>query len=477
MSFISPLFLWYFLPAVLLAVLVCPRSWRNGVIAVASLVFYTTGAGAYVLLLLGCMVVNFLAGPLLERNEWDNRQARRRQILIAVVGFDVAMLVVWKYAGFATQQIAAIAHLLGGDFPVANLVLPIGISFFTFHHISYTVDIYRGERHALRNPVAFAAYIAMFPQLVAGPIVRYREIADQLPQQRLHRLDDIAAGFPRFALGLCKKTIVADSLNPLVEACFATPPDQMTFATAWLGAIGYTLQLLFDFSGYSDMAIGLGRMFGFRLPENFARPYSSVTITEFWRRWHMSLSRWFRDYVYIPLGGNRGGAGHTYRNLCVVFVLTGFWHGAQWTFLVWGMFHGALLIIERAFGHDTTPARQSTRIARRVLTLVLVVFGWVFFRSADLGHALDMLGHMLLPDFSGLGDVVGTALTNQRLVILLAGLAIFALPSHPVTGPLLESSRSRPATVLRVGVMTVGLVYAAILVSTGTFSPFLYYQF
>jgi hypothetical protein len=187
-------------------------------------------------------------------------------------------------------------------------VVPIGISFYTFHHISYVVDIYRGERQALRNPVSFAAYIAMFPQLVAGPIVRYREIADQLPQQRSHRLDDIAAGFPRFALGLCKKTIIADSLSPLVEACFKVPPDEMTFATAWLGAIGYTLQLFFDFSGYSDMAIGLGRMLGFRLPENFATPYSSVTITEFWRRWHMSLSRWFRDYVYIPLGGNRNGA-------------------------------------------------------------------------------------------------------------------------------------------------------------------------
>lgn len=257
---------------------------------------------------------------------------------------------------------------------MAELVIPIGISFYTFHHISYVVDIYRGERRALRDPVAFTAYIAMFPQLVAGPIVRFREIAGQLPQQRSHRLDDIAAGFPRFALGLCKKTIIADSLSPLVDTCFNTPPDQMTFAIAWLGAIAYTLQLYFDFSGYSDMAIGLGRMLGFRLPENFARPYSSVTITEFWRRWHMSLSRWFRDYVYIPLGGNRAGAGRTYRNLCIVFVLTGFWHGAQWTFLIWGIYHGALLIVERAFGYDTAPKSQAARIGRRALTLVLVVF-------------------------------------------------------------------------------------------------------
>ncbi|GAA3556394.1 MBOAT family protein [Amycolatopsis ultiminotia] len=477
MSFVSPLFLWYFMPAVLVAVLVCPRNWRNGIVAVASLLFYTIGAGPYLFLLLLCMAVNFLAGPALEPSPWDIRGTRRRRILIGVVTLDVLVLVIWKYAGFATQQIAAVAHWFGGDLGVANLVVPIGISFYTFHHISYVVDIYRGERRALRNPVSFAAYIAMFPQLVAGPIVRYREIADQLPQHRSHRLDDIAAGFPRFALGLCKKSIVADSLSPMVEACFATPPNQMTFSTAWLGAIGYTLQLFFDFSGYSDMAIGLGRMLGFRLPENFSRPYSSITITEFWRRWHMSLSRWFRDYVYIPLGGNRFGAGKTYRNLCIVFVLTGFWHGAQWTFLVWGCYHGALLVIERRFNLGGTPANPIARVARRVLTLLLVVLGWVFFRASDLGHALAMIGHMLIPDFSGLGDVVESALTNQRLVILIAALAVFALPAHPVTGPLLESSRTRPATALRIGVMTVGLVYAAILVATGTFSPFLYYQF
>jgi len=307
--------------------------------------------------------------------------------------------------------------------------------------------------------------------------VRYREIADQLPQQRTHRLDDIAAGFPRFALGLCKKVIIADSLSPLVDACFSTPGDEMTFAIAWLGALTYTLQLYFDFSGYSDMAIGLGRMLGFRLPENFARPYSSVTITEFWRRWHMSLSRWFRDYVYIPLGGNRHGTARTYRNLCIVFVLTGFWHGANWTFLVWGLYHGALLIIERGFGLDGPPSAPGRVVPRRALTFLLVVFGWVFFRSTDLSQALTMIGHMLLPDLTGLSDVVGEALTNQRLVILLLAMAIVFLPAHPVTGPLLESSQSRGASILRVGVMTVGLCYAAVLTAAGTFSPFLYYQF
>jgi alginate O-acetyltransferase complex protein AlgI len=477
MSFATPLFLWFFAPIVLVTILITPRSWRNGVVAVASLIFYAVGAGPSTMLLLVCMVVNFLAGPALEPDEWDLSRRRRKLLLITVIAVDVAVLVIWKYAGFATEQLAGFAQLLGGDFPIVHLALPIGISFYTFHHISYVVDIYRGERPPLRDPVAFAAYIAMFPQLVAGPIVRYREIADQLPQHRTHPMDDIAAGFPRFALGLCKKVIIADSLSPVVDACFSTPSDQMTFAIAWLGALAYTLQLYFDFSGYSDMAIGLGRMIGFRLPENFARPYSSVTVTEFWRRWHMSLSRWFRDYLYIPLGGNRHGVSRTYRNLIIVFALTGLWHGANWTFLVWGLYHGALLIVERGFHLERPPTARRHLIARRALTMTFVIVGWVIFRAAELPQALAMIGHMLLPDFSGLTDVVEATLTNQRLIILLAALVILALPAHPVTGPLLESSRSRPATILRISIMTVGLLYASIQVAAGTFSPFLYFQF
>ncbi len=477
MSFASPLFLWYFLPAVLAAVLVAPRSWRNGIITTASLVFYATGAGPTTLLLIGAMMVNYAVGPALEPDEWDLEPGRRRRMLIGVVSFDVAVLVVWKYAGFATEQAAALASTTGLDLPVVQLALPIGISFYTFHHISYVVDIYRGERPALRNPVSFATYISMFPQLVAGPIVRYREIAGQLPQQRSHRLDDIAAGFPRFALGLTKKVVIADSLAPVVDACFNTPADQMTTSIAWLGAIGYTLQLYFDFSGYSDMAVGLGRMLGFTLPENFARPYSSASITEFWRRWHMSLSRWLRDYVYIPLGGNRHGGGTTYRNLWIVFALAGLWHGANWTFLIWGLYHGTVLVIERRRGWGVAAAEPGQWLARRALTLLIVVFGWVLFRSPDLGTALVLMQHMVILDTGGLTDVVDASLTNQRLAILLLAAQVFLLPTRPVTGPYLESVQSKPATVLRVGVMTVGLFYSALLLATGTFSPFLYYRF
>ncbi|MCA1193158.1 MULTISPECIES: MBOAT family protein [unclassified Saccharopolyspora] len=474
MYFSTPLFLWYFLPVVLAAVLIAPRSARNAIVAVASLVFYASGAGGTTLLLLACIVVNFLAGKSLEP---EAEHPHRRALLIGAVSFDLLVLVVWKYAGFATEQLATLTRWFGGDFPVLQLALPIGISFYTFHHISYVVDVYRGERPALRNPVGFVTYIAMFPQLVAGPIVRYREIADQLPQQRTHRLDDVAAGFPRFAWGLTKKVVVADTLAPMVDACFATPAEDMSFAVAWLGAIGYTVQLYFDFSGYSDMAIGLGRMLGFRLPENFARPYSSVTVTEFWRRWHMSLSRWFRDYVYIPLGGNRRGTGRTYLNLAIIFVLTGFWHGAAWTYLVWGLFHGALLVVERATGHDSAPADRWARLGRRALTLLLVVLGWVFFRAPDLGTAFTMTGHMLLPDLSGLTDLVAASVTHQRVFFLLVALVVVLLPASTGTGAFLESVRSRQANALRAAVMTAGLLYSGLLVATGSFSPFLYYQF
>lgn len=478
MSFASPVFLWYFMPATLIAYWLLPRTWRNGLVAVVSLLFYTWGAGAYTFLLLSAIAVNYAAGLAIDSTRYAANPRARRTVLVSAVVWDLGILAIWKYAGFASQQADTISRALGlGSTPIVDVALPIGISFFTFHHISYVVDVYRRSRHAQRSPVQFVTYIAMFPQLVAGPIVRYHEIAEQLADTKRNRFDDFAMGFPRFAWGLTKKVVIADSIAPVADAAFAVSNGDMTTATAWLGALAYTLQLYFDFSGYSDMAIGLGMMFGFRLPENFNRPYSAVSITDFWRRWHMSLSRWFRDYVYIPLGGNRFGTARTYRNLILIFVATGFWHGANWTFLVWGLYHGALMLVERATGWAEVIDDPIRRGVRRALTFVLVVIGWVFFRAVDLTQALTMLEAMFTPSGLGLPEAVGASLTNTRVTLLLLAAFVVLLPGTFVFGKYLEAARSRVVTASRYAVAAVAGPYAAVLVAAGTFSPFLYYQF
>ncbi len=472
MSFASPLFLWYFMPAVLIAYWALPARFRNGVLAVFSLGFYAVGGGHLVLLLLACMVVNYAAGIALDATR--DRPRLRVGILVGTVATDLAMLAYWKYAGFATEQLSRM-------FPAIEplqILLPIGISFFTFHHISYVVDVYRGSRPAQRSPVQFVTYIAMFPQLVAGPIVRYHEISEQLAATRAgRRLADLAAGFPRFALGLAKKVIIADTVAPIANAVFDAPAATLDWQTAWIGVLAYTVQIYFDFSGYSDMAIGLALMFGLRLPENFNRPYSAVSITDFWRRWHMSLSRWFRDYLYIPLGGNRGSTGATYRNLFIVFILTGIWHGANWTFLVWGLFHGAMLAIERATGlAHAEPGRWA--VPRRILTLLLVIIGWVMFRAESVPQALDLLAIMAVPDLSATSTVlIDAGIRVQAQLVLVGALLVALLPAGFTMGRYLDEGRSRLAGATRFGYAAVAAPVAAMLVAAGTFSPFLYFQF
>jgi alginate O-acetyltransferase complex protein AlgI len=468
-SFASPVFLWLFLPVVLLVLVGTPRLWRNAIVALASLAFYAAGAGALTLLLVGSILVNFVAGLLVEPAPYRPDVVRRR-FAAGAIAVDVAILAFWKYADFATEQLRELGARLGlGHLPLLSVALPIGISFYTFHQISYVVDVYRGRTPAQPSILTFVTYVAMFPQLVAGPIVRYHEISGQLAQRSASRLDDIAAGFPRFALGLTKKVVVADSLGPVASAVFDQPTGSIGFGTAWVGVLAYTLQIYFDFSGYSDMAIGLGRMIGFRLPENFDRPYSAISMTDFWRRWHMSLSRWFRDYVYIPLGGNRRGGARTYLNLWIVFVLTGMWHGANWTFLVWGVYHGALLVFERATGIRRLANRAAP--IRRALTLVLVMAGWAIFRARNLDGAGHVLWAMAGGNGLGLGidRILRGALTGASLVVLIR-------PTF-VLGRYVDASPEPRAEWVRLGYSTVGLGYACVLIAAGTFSPFLYYQF
>ena len=479
MSFASPVFLWYFMPIVLAAYLILPKHWRNGLIAVTSLLFYAWGAGEFVYLLIACMVVNFAAGIALDSRWAYERLPRRRAILTSAILFDVLILAIWKYAGFLSIQVHNISSALGvGDTSIVALLLPIGISFYTFHHMSYVVDVYRGSRRAQRSPVQFVTYIGMFPQLIAGPIVRYHEIADQLADTNRDRFADISRGLPRFALGLSKKVIVADTVAPIADAAFATSAGDLTTPVAWLGAIAFTVQIYFDFSAYSDMAIGLGQMFGFRLPENFDRPYSSYSITDFWRRWHMSLSRWFRDYVYIPLGGNRDGAAKTYRNLAIIFLLTGIWHGAAWTFVVWGAYHGVLMVIERLTGVGTRePKTIGEAAVRRALTLLLVIVGWVFFRADGMEQAFAMIQAMFVPTFGPVPDTILAAVSTQGIIMLIVGCLVALLPPTFVTGRAIERFDATPGKLLRVAVICVLVPYAAISVAAGTFSPFLYFQF
>ncbi|HET6299604.1 MAG TPA: MBOAT family protein [Kribbella sp.] len=472
MSFAVPLFLWYFLPAVLLATWVLPKSARNGVLAVSSLGFYAVGGKEFVFLLLALIAINYTAGLVIGGlpPRW------RKPLLVTTVVLDLAVLAVWKYAGFASTVVHSMASAIGiGDTRLISLALPIGISFFTFHHLSYVVDIYRGSRVPMRNPLTFITYIAMFPQLVAGPIVRYHEIADQLRDSDRDRMANFIEGFPRFAWGLFKKVVIADSLAPVADAAFATS-DPST-ATAWIGALAYTGQIYFDFSGYSDMAIGLGLMFGLRLPENFARPYSAISVTDFWRRWHQSLSRWFRDYLYVPLGGNRGGTFKTYRNLSIVFLTTGLWHGAAWTFIIWGAYHGLLLIIERATGLG-----RSTKWAapRRAITFLLVIFGWVLFRAADLPAAGRMLGAMLNPLHGwDLPPELAMLLSGHRIALLVLVVASAMIPAAWVSGRVIDGMQEAPTWARRTmrSLALAAAPYAAIVTVAGTFSPFLYFQF
>lgn len=478
MSFVSPAFLWYFMPAVLVGLWLLPKRARNVLVALASVVFYAWGAGEFVLVLLGCVAVNFGVGLAFDSERVGGVPARRKALLVGAVAFDLSILLIWKYAPFASSQFEDTLRSLGANVDWAvRIALPIGISFFTFHHISYVVDVYRRVRPPQRNVMRFMVYILMFPQLIAGPIVRYHQIDDQLPADRPRdRMDDFAAGFPRFALGLFKKVVIADAIAPLADAVYGLPAGQVNTSAAWVGAVAFTLQIYFDFSGYTDMALGLGKMLGFRLPENFNRPYSAVSMTDFWRRWHMSLTRWFRDYVYIPIGGNRGTTARTCRNLMFVFLLTGIWHGAGWTFVVWGVYHGALLVIERLTGlRDMTDSRWEP--LRRAAVMLLVIIGWVPFRADTLAQAKNVLEAMFIPDLGPLPAAVQAQMTNATTLILVLAALVVLIPRSFVLGRYLDAARTRLATGARFAFSALAAPYAAVLVAAGTFSPFLYFRF
>jgi alginate O-acetyltransferase complex protein AlgI len=469
MAFSSIEFLWLFMPVALLVYLALPPRARNAVLAVLSLLFYVWGAHALLFMFLASIAFNYAAGVGIARNKERGRPSRARWVLRGAVVANVAALAFWKYANFAVEQVSDVHP---------EIVLPLGISFFTFHGISYVVDVWRGTARPMRGIADYATYMAFFPQLISGPIVRYHEIDEQIrqPPPRAQRFEDIAEGFPRFALGLSKKVVIADPLGGVASAVFdggGTPGFGMT----WLGALAFAMQIYFDFSGYSDMAIGLARMFGLRFPENFRRPYSAVSLTDFWRRWHMTLSRWFRDYVYIPLGGSRGGQGETVRNLLVVFFLTGIWHGAAWTFVLWGVFHGTLLVAERLTGIAALPDERAAA-PRRAATFLAVVLGWVLFRANSVGDAIQFYRAMV-PRPGVVLDLpleVSQAFTPQAKLALAIGLATLLFPRGLVLGRVLQDRWSGVPLWGRA-IAIAALPYTTILIAAGSFSPFLYFRF
>jgi alginate O-acetyltransferase complex protein AlgI len=474
--FASPLFLFLFLPATIAAYFALPRRVRNAVLLVASVAFYAWGEARYVPLVLGSVAFNWWIG--LRIAAATEPFARKRR-LAAAVGANLAALAVFKYANFAVANIDAIAPVFGLS-PVAlrAIPLPLGISFFTFHAISYVVDVYKGTASAQRSIRDFALYILLFPQLIAGPIIRYRDIAAQLVA-RDASVSEFAYGVRRFILGLGKKLLIANTLGATADAIFALPGPELAGPVAWLGIACYTLQIYFDFSGYSDMAIGLMRMFGFRILENFNYPYIARSIREFWRRWHISLSNWFRDYVYVPLGGNRAGTRRAYANLIIVFLLCGLWHGASWPFVLWGAWHGLFLIVERAgLAHHL----ERHRAVAHAYTLAVVMGGWVLFRCDSLAHALDY--YRALTGLSSadaalhpLGEYV-----NGLLLATLAAAVVFATPAATRIAAWRERAmqwpRAEPLVVTADGAWIAAVfVAASAMLAAGTYNPFIYFRF
>lgn len=382
MVFSSPIFLFGFLPLVILFYYLSPKKLKNITLLVFSLIFYAWGEVFYIFVMLVSISSNYLFGRLIEI---DNDKKRKLYLAIGIA-INLLLLVAFKYAGFITENInILLAYFKFEQIDLVPIHLPLGISFFTFQAISYIVDVYRREVSAQKNIFDLALYISLFPQLIAGPIVRYHDVARQIIQ-REHSFELFASGVERFIYGFAKKMLIANPLGEVADSIFSLPQNELTMPLAWIGIIAYSLQIFFDFSGYSDMAIGLGRMFGFNFLENFNYPYIAKSLKEFWRRWHISLSTWFRDYVYIPLGGNRVSTLRVYINLFLVFTLTGFWHGASWNFLAWGLLHGVFLASEHAGLSNLI--KNLPRFIQHLYVLIVVLIAWVFFRAEDLSQAL-----------------------------------------------------------------------------------------
>lgn len=470
MVFSSTLFVFLFLPLTLLAYYLAFKSKKvwlaNTMLLLASMVFYAWGGVEYFLNLLLVIVVTYvLTRAMMHFEKW------KTLIFILILMIDIGNLLYFKYFNFFVDNIRTVASLFGSDLlaNVPMVVLPIGVSFYTFQILSYVVDVYWGNVEVQKNPFDFALYVMMFPQLVAGPIVRYKDVNDEIADRTI-RSEELEAGIKRFIVGFAKKVFLANAMGSMADVVFGMD-GYVNTAYAWLGAICYTMQIYFDFSAYSDMAIGLGWMLGFHFNENFNMPYISQSIQEFWRRWHISLSSWFRDYVYIPLGGNRKGKAKTYRNLSIVFLLTGFWHGAAWQFIVWGVYHGVFQVIEKiGFGNVL---KKIPRVFRHIYTMLVVVVGWVFFRADNLSKAMAYLKNMFAFDFSNFDSL---PITEQSTSIFWICLVVSLIASVTKMEFLKKFKFWNNVTFERLRYLALWMI--SVLYLTGlSYNPFIYFKF
>ena len=497
MVFSSSIFLFYFLPVFLVVYFLVDRKYKNGIALLASLVFYGFGSPKFLLVLLLSIVIDYYIVRQISKSADPKRS---KLFLVCSVILNIGLLAYFKYANFFVDNFNALLSVFGAS-PVrwTRVVLPIGISFFTFQKMSYSVDVYRNTSAPLKSIADYALFIMLFPQLIAGPIVRYNEIADQLVDRQANETtDNRILGFYRFVIGLSKKMLIANILAEYVDQVFVLPASEIGLATAWLGILAYTFQIYFDFSGYSDMAIGIGRMIGFKFPENFNNPYISRSVSEFWKRWHITLGSWMMDYLYIPLGGNRKGKGRTYLNLWIVFFLSGLWHGAAWTFVAWGAYHGLFICLDKLINRKRKSERQSPHqqeggnlgladrrggktgkaLLSTLITFFLVMIGWVLFRSDTIGYAVHYVGAL----FGANGG--GPALfVNSQFVFTLVIAAFFSFFGLTKAGDkaldfFFYRKSYNSKQVVWVGLlMIVLLVLSASFILKGSFNPFIYFRF
>lgn len=465
MLFTSISFLYYFLPALIIIYFITPKKYKNIILLIASLLFYLYGEPKYVFLMIAEIIIAYIGAILI-----DKYKNQSKNILITTLFIHVFLLIIFKYTDFIIQTINDISN---ANIKLLNIALPIGISFYTFQIISYVIDVYNGKVKVQKSLINLATYVSLFPQLVAGPIVRYQTVEKEL-DDRVHSFNNFAYGIRRFSIGLAKKVLIANALGELCNKAFAL--NETTIIFYWIFGISYMLQLYFDFSAYSDMAIGLGRIFGFNFPENFNYPYISKSITEFWRRWHISLGTWFKDYVYIPLGGNRDGKYKQIRNILIVWLLTGIWHGANWTFLIWGLLFGIILIMEKIFLNKFMEKLPS--FIRRIYVLFIVMILFIIFNSDNMQVALTNIKGL----FGMNGEVFVNDYTLHYLKSYLPVLIIALLGSTPLIKILIDKLRKNKYVNNIINILEPILIVMILFVVTSylidnSYNPFLYFRF